>query len=242
MLARLAVMGLSLAVAQPMGVHLAAGTGAPPPSSLACRNYTELNASLTALHGICVDQLGEIPSLFGQSPFPLSCYTDTCADVVYLVNRACGPMLRTNPFMGGTAYQLNQTVGLCRDVQAQKQLQRAGWGPTYEVTNRSLQRQPTALRSCEGRLVGRHAGPAWGWDNGVALAVPAGFTIELRFEAFWLPPRVSLHVYDGSDAGARELVVLSGKNLPPQSLNSTGEVLYVRMLTDRTAEGEVMPF
>jgi hypothetical protein len=103
--------------------------------------------------------------------------------------------------------------------------------PTYVITNHSLQASP--ITTCHGRLVDGAASryPRQGQDA-VVFQAPEGMQIKVSAQTTRFSPSANIHIYDGPDRSAPELVVLRGASLDTREFVSSKGVLSVMRAVD----------
>lgn len=204
---------------------------------LICESQDQLFQSLNDMKGICCDQLGESSIPWGNNPFPITCIALECKRVVLQVWSACTALLNSSGFFDEWRVQLQQTVQLCQQ-EAPPPPSSAMEYVLIEPTGRTAPQDSCQnTSSLRPRTVVGYPMPQL--DGGpspapatpvVDLRAPPGFVITIRFNALWLPPGVSLEVFEGTaDSIGREIVSLSGTNKPAQPISSTTSNMHVTL-------------
>lgn len=145
--------------------------------------------------------------------------------------------------------QLEQTVELCQ----QEAPARPPPGMEYTLINSTVGTAPqdscrNASSLARRTVVGypmqqQHPGGAPSSPTGIPVAAvdlraPPGFAVTLSFNALWLPPGVSLDIFEGTTGNiGREIVSLSGTEKPTQAISSTMSTMHVAMRSTGLSAG-----
>ena len=233
---------------QACGTTQPASMAPPPPQigALVCSTQDQLFQSLNDMKGLCCDQLGEAAVPWGSNPFPITCLALECKRTVFQVWSACGSLLNSSGFYDEWRVQLEQTVELC---QQEAPPLPAAPGMEYALISAATGAVPQdscpnasslAPRTMVGYPMPQLGGgpPSSAATPALDLRAPPGFAITLSFGALWLPPGVSLNVFEGTMGSiGREIVSLSGTAKPTQPISSTTPNMHVELRSTGLAAG-----